>query len=63
MTKHVRTALKMVGLKLSEVVITRTGTGHSHILVNGRTVVCSCTPRSPETASKLIARDLRRALS
>jgi hypothetical protein len=64
MTKHLRTALRLAGLKLSQVVITQNPHGHPHITIGstGKTVVCSSTPRSPETASKLIARDLRRAL-
>jgi phenylacetate-coenzyme A ligase PaaK-like adenylate-forming protein len=64
MTKHLRTALRLAGLRMSEIAITRSPNEHPHITIGstGKTVVCSSTPRSPETASKLIARDLRRAL-
>lgn len=63
MTKHIREALKLAGLRLSDVVIVRTPKGHPHICVNGKTVVASCSPRNPDSAARLIARDLRRALN
>lgn len=61
--KHIREALRLAGLRQSEVVITRTGNGHTHLVVNGKTVIASCSPSDPHAAARMLARDLIRAIS
>ena len=65
MSKHIREALRLAGLKLSQVVITQNPHGHPHITVlgTGKTITASSTPRNPDTALRLIARDLRSSLA
>lgn len=65
MIKHIREALRLAGLRQSEVTFSRSPNGHPHITVaaTGKTVVASCSPRNPDMAARMLARDLMRALS
>ena len=65
MIKHIREALRLAGLRQSDVVFTRSPNGHPHITVaaTGKTVVASCSPSNPHAAARMLARDLMRAVS
>lgn len=55
--KHIRKAIRLAGLKVSEVTIKRSG--HFKLTVRGKVVGCSSTPKDKHTAALRIARDLR----
>lgn len=59
--RHVKEALKAVGLRSSDVEIT-CSKGHVHIRHNGRLIIASGTPKDPNTAVLRIAKDLRRIM-
>lgn len=61
--KHVREALRRAGLRQSDVTITCTGNGHPHIVVGGRTVITSSSPRDHDVATRILAKKLLRAVS
>ena len=65
MIKHIREALRLAGLRQSDVTFTRSPNGHPHITVaaTGKTVIASCSPRDPHAAARMLARDLMRALT
>lgn len=57
--KHIRKALKLAGIRPSEVEIT-TAHGHIHIRYQGRLISASSSPKDKDTAALKIYRDLRR---
>ena len=59
--KHVKEALKAVGLRSSDVEITDSK-GHVHIRYNGKLVSAAGTPKEPTIAARRIAKDLRRIM-
>lgn len=61
MIKHLRRAIKLAGLRLSDVTVTQKG--HFKLTVRGKVIACSGTPKDSHTAALRIAREMRRALS
>ena len=59
--KHVKEALKLAGLRSSEVEISDSH-GHVHIRFRGRLVSTSGSPKDQHTAALRIAKDLRRIM-
>jgi len=59
--KHIREAIRQAGVCLSDVTF-KPRPGHPLLLVDGRRISCSGTPKDPHTAALRIARDLRKAV-
>ena len=59
--KHVKEALKAVGLRSSDVEISNSN-GHVHIRYRGKLVCAAGTPKDPTIAVRRIAKDLRRIM-
>ena len=58
MMKHIREALKLAGIKASEVEVRTTRNSHVHLRYKGRLIVCASSPKNPHHAAQNIARDL-----
>jgi hypothetical protein len=58
--KHIRDAIELSGVPPSQVRRLDTP-GHVILVVNGRRITCSSSPKNPHVVSKKIAGDIRRA--
>jgi hypothetical protein len=56
--KHVRKALEIAG---PEGVAVHHGGKHYYLIVNGKRIICSASPKNADHASLRIARDIKRA--
>jgi hypothetical protein len=60
MMKHIRDAIELSGVPPSQVQ-NLNKPGHVILVVNGRRISCSCSPKNAHIVSKKIAGDIRRA--
>ena len=58
MLKHIRDALRLAGLRASEVQVVQGLKGHIELRHNGKRIKCSSSPKDPHIAALRIARDL-----
>jgi len=59
MLKHVREAIRLSGIPMSEIAYS-TSKGHIHLRVNGRLVVCASSPSNRDTSARVTAKQLIR---
>jgi hypothetical protein len=58
MLKHIRTAIRLAGLKASQVKVVQGLKGHIELRHNGKRIKCSSSPKDPHVAALRIAKDL-----
>lgn len=59
--RHIRKALRLAGVKASDVSITQNR--HIHLLLNGKRITTACSPRNEYVTALNLARDLRAAMA
>jgi len=62
MLKHIRDAVRMAGLAPGAVEYHR-GKRHPYLVVNGKRIIVSASPKEYDNAIKNIARDIERAMA
>jgi hypothetical protein len=63
MLKHIREAIKQSGVDPREITVEHRNPGHVTLVIRGRTVVASSSPKNETIAARNIAKDIRRCLT
>ena len=63
MLKHIREAIKQSGIDPREITVEYRNPGHVTLVVRGRAITASSSPKSETIAARNIAKDIRRCLT